>query len=189
MRLGLFGLFAFIALILQMTLMDLVSIGGARPSLLAILGLFVALWAPRHLTLWCCFALGLLIDLTTPIVFEKFGSQYLIGPYALGMSFAAVMMLNLRTMVMRRQVFAFSILAFVFAVSVSIVVVAVFMVRSWFPEHSPEFTGFSASGELVSHLAAGVYTAIVAVPLGWLLLKTSGMWHFQTATTPAGHWR
>ena len=73
MRWGIFIGLAFIFITLEASLLSifeikLPSLGGIRPSLTAILALYVALWAPRMTALWACFILGLLVDLTSPTV-------------------------------------------------------------------------------------------------------------------------
>lgn len=189
MRWSVFIVFAFAAVVVQISLLGTIEIAGLRPSLLAILGLFTALWAPRMTALWACFLLGLLVDLTTPIVDARIVSTHLIGPNALGFAFGCFVILQVRSMVMRRQLFATAVLAGVFVVAASLIAVAVLTVRSWFPISAPEMAEFSSLGDLGRRIGIAFYTALAAVPLGWFLLRLINKWRFQTMPGTTANWR
>jgi len=186
MRWGVFIVAAILLTVLEMTLTPALEIAGMRPSLMAVLGLYIALWAPRLTALWGCLLLGLLVDLPKPWTYPPSESLHLLGPNALGFVFACALTLQIRSMVMRRQVIAVAFLSVVFAVAANIVVVAIFTVRSFY---AAEFAQFSPAGTLLLRLGAAVYTGIVAVPLAWILLRLNAAWGFHTSSTGRTNWR
>ena len=176
----------FFSMVLEMSVFDLLDINGMRPSLVAILALFVALWAPKLFALWACLLCGVVIDLTSPLAYDGGDVAYLIGPNALGFAFAGALALQIRSIVMRRQVFALAVMSVIFVVAYSVVVIAVYEARSWY---SPELYAFSAAGRLVQALAMAVYTGLLAIPVGWVLLKSFSYWHFPQAAPARTNWR
>lgn len=182
----LFVIALFVATVLEMSMVDLLEVGGIRPSLIAVIALFLALWAPRMTSLWGCFACGLAIDLTSPWIWGSGETAYLIGPHTLGYSFACALILQVRSMVMRRQVFALSVLTGVFVVMSSIVIVAVGTARAWY---SPEFAAFSPTHELLRRLGMAVYSALMAIPVGMLLVKSFSLWKFPASQPTSTSWR
>ncbi|MGI9014322.1 MAG: hypothetical protein ACR2GY_08750 [Phycisphaerales bacterium] len=190
MRAGLLAFVLFVCVVIEMTLLDVIAVAGIRPSLLMIVALFVALWAPRSTALWSCFLIGLLIDLTAPIAYASWNQQHLPGPHALGLTFAAAFSLQLRAMLMRRQVFAFAVMMLIFAITASVVVVSVLTARSLFPTASPELAGYGPLRDLGQRCVTALYTAVVSIPFGWLLLRTIPAWRFQSAVSAgSAAWR
>ena len=85
MRWPVFAILAYLMLVLQEGLRTLWSIQGTSPSLLLILLVYVGLWAPPMTAAWAALALGLLIDLTTPVkTLNHLQDVTLIGPACLG---------------------------------------------------------------------------------------------------------
>ena len=90
MRWVVFAVLAVVGLIFDTGLSDVMRIeklGHIRPSLCAVVAVFVALSAPRTAALWACFVLGLLLDLSHPLTVAENRVAYLIGPSALGYLF------------------------------------------------------------------------------------------------------
>lgn len=177
MRWGIFLIFALLGLALDTALLPVLhlEIGGhiIRPSSLALLATFIGLWAPRHTTLWAAFLIGLLVDAVSP-----WGTLVLFGPHALGYLFAAAMLLQLRSMVLRREVFAIAFLTALFSIAAGVVIVAILLVRAWTVGMDASMS-WTASGELVRRLLAGIYSGVVAVPLAWAMFRAMPLWGFH----------
>lgn len=189
MKWSVFAMFAFATLTLEMSLTGLVQIGSVRPSLLAVLALFIALSASRVTALWACFILGLIADLTSAIAYPPGQVAHLPGPHALGFTFGCALVLQIRAMVMRRQLVAVCVFSGLFVATASVIVVAIYTTRSWFPSFAPEFAEFRPAGELMRRWASALYTAIIALPVGYLLLRWQKIWAFQTLSTGNTNWR
>ncbi len=180
---------ALLAVVFDQSMAGLIEVGSIRPSLLAIVALYVSLWAPRMIALWSCFALGLLADLTSALPYPPAQVVYLVGPHAIGFSFGCALVLQIRAMVMRRQLVAMCVLSGVFVAAASIIVISIYTARSWFPEFAPEFAEFRPAGELFRRVAAALYTAIIALPVGYVLLRWQKLWSFQTLAAGNSNWR
>jgi cell shape-determining protein MreD len=197
MRWAVFAALAFIALAAELSLRPVLmfhTIGGISPSFLACLAVFIAMFAPRLTALWSCWLLGLLLDLSTPFAASAgsvagvpgapgggAATYYLIGPYALGYTFAAYMVLQMRPMVFRQRALSIGVMTGLSLLAVALISVAIFVVRSWYAADAGIYsTGVSAGSELLRRLGIALYSALVAVPLGWLLLATLPYWGFPT---------
>jgi rod shape-determining protein MreD len=187
MRWGVFLILAFLGLVLEKSLTDVLEIRGVRPGVLALVAMYVSLWAPRMTALWAAALVGLLIDLSSPIVSATSPVVHLIGPHVLGYAFASALILQLRTMVFRRQPFAIGFLTALYIVAASIVVVAIYTIRSWY---SPELqVGWSPGGALLHRVAAAAYSGLLAIPLGWALLRLTPLFGFHIPTAVRSAWR
>ncbi len=161
------------------------TLGGIGPQLLVPVVVFVALHAPRTTVLWACLIAGLLIDFTTPL--PRAGGLsvvYVPGPTALGMFFAGSLVIQLRGMLLRSRILTMSAMTFVSMMAVGIMVIALYVVRSWYPDDNVAyFSAETATAEMWRRAGSAMYTAAIALPLGWLLMATTPMWGFQHATT------
>ena len=189
MKWSTFAIFAFAALVLELSLTGLVEVASIRPSLLALLALFIALSAARVAALWACFLLGCLADLSSAISYPPGQVAHLLGPHALGFTFGGALVLQIRAMVMQRQLVALCVFSGMFVATASIIVVAVYTARSWFPSFAPEFAEFRPAGELMRRWASALYTAIAALPVGYVLLRWQKLWSFQTLSGGSTNWR
>lgn len=180
MRWGVFLVAALLALACDTSLLSLFSIGTVVPMATPTLAVFVALSAPRMTALWAALWLGLLLDLASPMADGEGRAVFIAGPHALGFVFAANLVIPLRSMVIRRNPFTLGVLAALFAVAASLVVVAISVARSWYPGALSPFGPGGASGELWRSAVAALYTGAFGVPLGWLLARSTPIWGFQT---------
>jgi cell shape-determining protein MreD len=175
-----FVVFACVALILEVSLRNtlrLDSLRGTSPSFVAILATFVLLFAPRLSALWACWILGVLLDLLPPPDGED---VRIIGPMALGLVFAGLVVLPLRTMVFRRRSITIGVMTVIVVMASSIAAVFVLIVRHWMVS-DPTHTVHGMSALLHQGLVA-LYSGAVAWPLGWLLLQSMPLWGFQTTS-------
>lgn len=181
MRWSTFFIFTYFALVLQVGLADLLGYGeqGVAPSFLLILGVYVAMAAPSMTTAFALLMLGLLSDLTRHLPTGDGGILWLIGPRALGMLAAAGAVLQLRVMMYRNSILALTLMVFIAGVFVNLVAIAMVTVRGlpWMP--GDPIAMWSASDELVRQFREVVYTAVMAVPVGAVLLRLTSLWRFE----------
>lgn len=172
-----FALAAYLLTALQEGLSPLWSIAYGRaaeaaPSLLLILLCFVSLLAPGAASLWAALVLGLIADALsgTPIV----------GPHALGYMLGAYLVLQLRALVFRESVFTLAFMTLAAGLFVHLAAVALLSIRG-LPVSPAEATpGFAAADQLVTRFFDVLYSAVVAIPVGWLLFKTAALWRFSS---------
>lgn len=185
MKWGIFAVVLLICLAIDTSLIAIFQIellgGMVKPSALALLALFVSLWAPKGTALWACVLIGIFVDASSPIA-----SRVYFGPHIVGFAFAGLLMAYLRGIVMRRELFAFVCLSVIFTLALSIVVVAVLTIRSWYPN---ELGQWSPLSELGRRALSSIYTGLFAVPFGWLLMKTSRLWAFHVSASARVSWR
>lgn len=177
MRWPIFAIFAFAALVVQLSVRNvftLFSVWGISPDVVAVLAVFVALFANRTSALWACFILGLLVDLA-PQAHEA--SYHVLGPHALGYTAGGYLVLQMRSMVFRRRAITMGFLTLLSLIVASLVIVMLLSIRSWYPGEMP----YGPLSDLGRQCLVAVYSAVVAIPLGWLLNATVPLWGFQSA--------
>ena len=181
MRWQIYAVFAIAAVVLDTSLLQVLTIrtvGDIRPVASIVVVTFVAMFAPRATALWAAWALGVLVDLCTDLPVRGGSVAYLIGPHALGYVFAVYLILQVRAMVFRRRVMTLGMMTIVSAFAASLAVIAIYSVRRWYPEAPLEWTQYGPTGELLRRLGIALYSGLLAIPLGWILLGTAGMWGF-----------
>ncbi|MCP4836595.1 MAG: hypothetical protein GY895_17735 [Phycisphaera sp.] len=179
MNLGVFIVVLFFCVALDSSLMPVISMGGVSPSTTATLVVFVALFAPRSTALWAGLAAGLLLDLSIPAAAGGDRSLVVPGPYAIGFVFGTQLVLLLRSMVFRRNPIAVGLLTSPFLLAVSLVWMAIWLVRGLDPESILPWSGGHAWGELLARLLWAVQSGVVGIAVGWLLLFSWPMWRFD----------
>ena len=150
------------------------------PSFAHVLVVFVALWAsPRH-----AYAAALIVgaaqDFIAPVPMSPDSARdvVVLGPHALGAALGVSLVVNLRSVMIRRSVLSMFIMT-IFAVALlEIVVSATLAVRSIYPGgiYYP-----NPSRELLFGLGSALYSALLAVVLGPPLNAISSVFHFRTA--------
>jgi hypothetical protein len=185
MRWPVFLIAAYVAIALDEGLGLALSIPdatGVRPRFALILAVFVALAAPGLTAAWAALLLGVLVDLTTPVLTGAGRSAVLVGPWALGFFVGAYVGLQLRGLVFRDSPLTLAVMVLVVGAFVHLVATAVLWARgfSWLLGE-PLGADWSASGQLVHGFFELIYTALAAVPVGWLLFRTEPLWAFQPA--------
>ncbi len=189
MNWAVFAVAAVVGLVLDQALLDALALDPAsrqiRPSLCAALAVFVALSAPRFPALWACYLLGLLLDLSSPLVLGGSGVFHLVGPWALGYTAGAWILLRTRRSLLRQRPLTLGAMTVVFLLAVHAVAVAVYVVRSFHPGPELSWASGGLAAEIGRRLLVSLYCGLVAVPAGWLLLRTVPLWRFQTAERQA----
>ena len=186
MRWGVFLIFALIGIAIDEGFLDVLrieSLWDVRPSFCAVLAVFVALSAPRITALWGCFALGLLLDLSTPYTADGNRIVWLVGPYALGLLAGGWLVVRGRTMVFRRRALTIGVmtLGFLLVAQAMIVVLLVLRSRGWYPGGPVHWTDVSLGVEVLRRILIAMYSGLFGVPAGWLLVRTLPLWGFQTS--------
>jgi len=181
MRWTVFFIFAYLALIMQVGMEKLLAFGEDRvtPSFLLILGVYIGMAAPPMTTAWALFILGLFADLTRHYLTGDDQVVWLIGPGALGMLAGAVVVVQLRVMMYRNSIIAMALMVFVVGIFSNLVSIAMVTSRglAWAPTDG--IAMWNAADELVRQFHEVVYTTIVAIPIGAILLRLLPLWRFQ----------
>jgi len=162
------------------------SIGSITPLAMPCLLVFIALFAPKTIVLVLSIVLGVLVDLS-PGQGHLTGGIHLIGPHALGYLVTVLFVLKIRVVVFRRRVLTIAVLATGSVIVTGSVYAFVMLARGvlyWNPPASGG--GIEAFAKL---LGTAIYTGLLAVPLGWCMLATIGMWRFQSPTSRRATWR
>ncbi len=185
MRWAVFLVFAALAMLLDGglgTVLALETLWGIRPSACAVLAVFVALSAPRTAALWSCLLLGLLLDLSAPLTMPGGRVLHLVGPCALGFVAGAWLVLRGRTMVFRQRALSIGAMTVLFLLAANAIAVALYAARTWYPGGPVHWTDASTAAAILRRVLIAVYSGLLAVPVGWLLVRTTPLWGFETIT-------
>ncbi len=180
-----FLLAAWVCFGLELGLKPFLQLGTSQmaPSFVITLLVFVAMQASATSSLGAGLLIGLLIDLTSARTAPVTGEAItIVGPYALGCLAASYLTLTARTMVVRHNPLTFAFLAFVASMLTHIVAAALLEFRS---VYDPAVS-FSAASELATRLGSSVYTAAIALPMGWVLRLFSPFFKFPQSGSSRG---
>lgn len=169
-----FTILAYLACALQIVLKPVWMIGDSEPMLALILLVFIALQAPAIHVAWAAIVLGLLAD-SLPFQHE----DGLIGPWALGFLVAGYAMVQLRNLLFRDSMFTIAIMTLVAGVFALLFATALQLLRGVPALNNEMVEGFSAANRLYYGFGTLLYTAAVAIPVGFLLLRSKPIWGFS----------
>lgn len=172
-----FSILAYVGYALQVVLAPLWAINDLyQPMLLLILLVFIALQAPGMTVAWSAIVLGLLVD----ILAIQQPVTGVLGPWALGFLAAGYALVQLRNLLFRDSMFTIAIMTFVAGIFALLVATTLHTLRQnvGLLGNDP-VVGFSAADQLVRGFLTLLYTAAVAVPAGYLLLKMRTLWGFS----------
>lgn len=169
-----FAIIAYIMLGLERGLRDALAIGPVQPSFLLAVGAFIALSAPPIHAVWACLVLGLALDLTGGWPMQGIPAQPLIGPYALGGVLMAQVILTLRGKLVRHHLATLAVLTLLGVLAAQALVVLLLSVQKL--AGAP--VAFEPGRELLIRLGASGYTALLSVPIGFLLIAASPLLGF-----------
>lgn len=168
----------YILLSAEIGLRGLLVIGDqVYPGFLLILLVFIGLAASHHTVGWAALILGLLVDLQPTT-----GALAVPGPAAIGYLVGGYAILQLRTLLFRESVLTLAIMVFAVGIFVNLAEVALYSFRGLGFLAGEPIPGWSAAGELVTRFLRLLYTTVVAIPLGWVLVKTTPLWRFHTGS-------
>jgi rod shape-determining protein MreD len=162
------------------------SVGSITPLAMPILVVFIALFAPETIAILVALLLGALVDLS-PGHGVLAGGTHLIGPHALGYAVTTILVLKIRNVVFRRKVFTIAVLTAGAVVTTGATEALVLLVRGLLP-WTPSVSG-GGFGDLIKLFGTAIYSGLLAVPLGWCLLATIGLWKFHSPTGRRATWR
>lgn len=146
------------------------------PSFIAVYAIFVGCYAPPRAAQWGCLALGLLMDLTSPVGRADGGANLtLIGPNALGALLMCQLVLALRGLMFRRNPLSLAFLACVGFALWQVVYTAIVSLRHL----TADATAWNPSAELWSRLGSSVYTGLAAIPVSFVLILLMPLFNFH----------
>lgn len=152
--------------------------GEIRPSFAIPLIVFVALQAPARSALWAALLLGLVVDLINPLPRVGGGLVTIVGPNAIGFLVGAQFVLAMRGMVIHRNPLTMTILSIFAAAIASVIVVAFFTVRDFYPGQTVDWR---ATHELLVRLGSAAYTGFSGFALSLPLFGLAGLFGFSHA--------
>ncbi len=173
-----FGILAFVMLVLERGLHPLLALGDSvSPSFLLILLVYVGMFAPPLTAAFAAVVLGALVDVTNPLaMLPPVGLKPIIGPHALGFLVGAYALIQLRGMIFRGSPVTMAIVVFLVGTFVSLTTVFLLGMRGFIAE---PIIGFSPVEDLVHRFLVLLYTAAMALPVGWLLSKATPLLAFS----------
>ena len=177
-----FLLMSYAALALEAGLRELWVVGTAAPSLALVLAVYVGLLAPASVVPWAWLALGVAADLQP----GPLPQGPIIGPMALGYLTAGLMVLQLRKLLFRESILAMVACVLAGGAVAHLVAVGLLSLRGAGDAVGEPMAAFAAS-QLAGRAVELVYTAAVALPVGWLLLRTTGLWGFANRSRGERH--
>ena len=194
MRWPVFFVFAAVCIVLEVSVRNslaLRSLGNIAPSFAAVLVVYVALFASRRSALWAAWIMGLLVDLMTDLPHGSHGvfqAGPLIGPHALGYTFGAFILLQIRPMLFRTSAITIALMTVVSMVAAGVVVVFVYVVHGWYPGEQLHWSQLGPVGEMVRRLGVAVYSGLVALVLARGLVWTMPIWAFRASARRHAVW-
>lgn len=183
MRWPVFLILAYLALALDGGLRGLWVYHGTWPELPLILLVFIALSAPARHVAWSALLLGLLVDLQPIAVHlpsdrSSAADLVLVGPNALGYMLAGFAAYQFRGFAFRDSPITVAVAALFSGVFAHLVVVALLSFRGFSWLTAEPIPDYSAAADLVARALRLLYTAVVALPVGWLLIRSDPLWGF-----------
>jgi len=164
------------------------SAGSITPLAMPCLVVFIALFAPETLVYALSLVLGVLVDLSPGQGILE-GGSHLIGPHALGYLVTALLVVRIRVVVFRRRVLTLAVLAAGSVLVIGSVYALVVLVRGMLPWGGAPGAAGGGIEAFAKLFGTAIYTGLLAVPLGWCMLSTIGMWRFQSPTSRRSTWR
>jgi hypothetical protein len=178
----LLALLGLLFTVLDLSWMPVLRVGGVWPATVPVLVTFVALWASRPAALWAPFLLGLFVDLCRPEVGIDASGELrairVLGPDAVGFLFGAFALQSLRRVLLRRNPFAIAAATLVTTLLAALVWGAIWSVRAFWGGTVMPWSAGEAIAALGQRCLESGATALVAVPLSWLLLRLMPWWGF-----------
>ena len=171
-----FILAAFLCYALEAGLRTMLAVPGAQgvsPSFLLILAVYIGMLAPSRTVMWAFLACGLLTDLLGYYTTDA----TILGPGALGFVLGGLAVLPFRGLGFRESVITLGVLSFATGVFAHLAMLAILKLRGLgFLLGEP--ISLSADAALVQGFLHLLYTAVAAIPVGFILLRTTPLWSF-----------
>jgi hypothetical protein len=174
MRWPVFAIFVYLFASLDVGLAGLLQLAGIRPSFMLILAVFIGLSAAPMPLAWAMFIIGVVVDVIDCPVQDA----TILGPAALGYLFGAWAILQFRGLLFRQSPLALGAMTFIVGVFIHLVIVALFTIRGipWIVGEPVD--QWTAADQLYQRFLQLLYTAVLAVPLGVVLIRLDHLWGF-----------
>ena len=140
-----------------------------RPDLVLPLAVFAAMVLPTPSAAWVCLGLGFVMDLLNERPATSGDGFVVVGPHALGYLLAGLLVLQVRSMMIRRNPLTLGALSAVAAVVSGVVIVAAFTIRH---AVDPRLV-WSTWGEVLGRFGSAAYTGLAGLVLAWPLIRLS----------------
>ena len=167
----------------------LLAFDGVGPSFTLVLAAFVSLSARPAAVPWALLVLGLLQDLSQPYKLGLGADLLLIGPHCLGYLAGGFVGLQMRGLVARNSPMSIAVAVVAVGAFVHLVAVALLTLRGLSILNIEPIVEWSAANELLRRFFVVLYTAIVAVPAGALLIRSGPLWGFAAIKRHMGRAR
>lgn len=177
---------ALIAAALDGSLLGVLRVGDARPSLLMVVCVFVLLNAPQRTAFRAVLVAGLMADLLTPIMYSDATVLVVVGPQVLAFALGAATFLSFRNLLYRKSPIALGFGTCVFAILVALGGTSVFVLRSFFGGETPWGDAGSASSTVLSGFVVAGLTAILGALVLPQLHRTRALWAFDSTSRLVG---
>lgn len=178
-----FLLLAWLFMGLEIGLRSSMPFGEAAvaPSFALILSIYVAMGAPSVQALWAAVLLGSCVDLASRRVLSEGGDLTILGPNALGFALSAQLTLVMRGVVFRKNPIALALMAMSGGLVCAVLVTALLTLRGLYDPLLHR-----AGTELWHGVLSSVYTGLIALPLGAVLLALNPVLGFYSGPTRRG---
>jgi len=175
----LFAILAYLGYALQLVLAPLWPMSGHEPLVLLILLVFIGLQAPAMAVAWSAVLLGLCVDIQL-----QQHEPGLIGPWALGFLAAGYALVQLRNLLFRDSMFTIGIMTLIAGIFALLVATTLHALRDNIGILGNEpVEGFKAANQLYRGFFTLLNTAVFAIPLGYVLLKSRAIWSFSARSS------
>lgn len=181
MRWPVFALAGFLLLALDAGLRHVLRFGDAMPSLLPILVVFVAFFAPRSSALWAAWAAGLATDLLlADFAHGPDQAGPILGPNALGYVFGAFVIVVVRPMLLRRRAVTLAVATVVFGVAAALTAIFIVALHGWYDPLPPRWADAGPLAETWRRFREAAMTGVLALLVGPILAWTWPAWGFRS---------
>ena len=144
---------------------------GVSPNLVLVLLVWVGLMAPARTVLWASLVLGVMVDVTQGPVH---GVQ-VIGPTAIGYVAGGITLLQIRGIVFRESVLTLAVSVFFVGLFVYLATILIYTLRGVLID---PLESWRVADALVRGFQTLLYTALAALPLGFVLFRLAGLFAF-----------
>lgn len=160
----------------------ILEFGGVQPHVLPAVVVFTLFAIPRRLALRAAVLAGLVADLLAPVVVSDGTVLVVPGPRVLGFAFGALALLQLRSLLYRRNPLAGAFATLVFGAAVAVTYGFAWSLRSLVLGTSAPWWPATGASEAMHGLLVALADAALSVPLLWFLERTRPVWGFVSNT-------
>ena len=173
-----FALVAWVFVGLEWGLRDSLQIGtlNIAPSFVLILATMVALWATPSAAIGSAVVLGLALDVLYQVPHDRGEDVVVLGPHALGLMLGAVVVLNVRTLVYRKNTLTLAVVCVLSGMFAASVVTAALSIRALYDPIRID----RPLAELGQRFASAAVTFVLALPVGFVLTRARRIFGFAS---------